>query len=129
MSGGVFEYHEMYIKEIAACIRNIYVKQKDKKWVTWAQNEDMNFTPHTKEVLTVYKKAYKAMRIAHIYAKAVDYLEAGDYSDDVFLSKVNTQLENLNIELNSGLENIDGSEISHDGYELPRIYWENSNDA
>jgi hypothetical protein len=129
MSGGVFEYHEMYIKEIAECIRNIYVKQKDKKWVTWAQNEDMNFTPHTKEVLTVYKKAYKAMRIAHIYAKAVDYLEAGDYSDDVFLSKVNTQLKNLNIELNSGLENIDGSEISHDGYELPRIYWENSNDA
>lgn len=129
MSGGVFEYHEMYIKEIAECIRNIYVKQKDKKWVTWAQNEDMNFTPHTKEVLTVYKKAYKAMRIAHIYAKAVDYLEAGDYSDDVFLSKVNTQLENLNIELNFGLENIDGNEISHDGYELPRIYWENSNDA
>ena len=91
MSGGVFEYHEMYIKEIAECIRNIYVKQKDKKWVTWAQNEDMNFTPHTKEVLTVYKKAYKAMRIAHIYAKAVDYLEAGDYSDDVFFYQKSTR--------------------------------------
>ena len=124
MSGGAFNYRELHIEEIAECIRNIYVKQKDKKWVTWAQNEDMNFIPHTKEVLTVYKKAYKTLRVAHIYAKAVDYLEAGDYSDEDFLSKVNTQLENLNIELNFGLENIDGNEISHDGYELPRIYWE-----
>ena len=124
MSGGVFEYREMYIEEIAECIRNIYVKQKDKKWVAWARNEDTYFTPHTKEVLTVYKKAYKTLRVAHIYAMAVDYLEAGDYSDEDFLSKVNTQLENLDKELKSGLENIDESEISHDGYELPRIYWE-----
>jgi hypothetical protein len=36
------------------------------------------------------------------------------------------QLEKLDKEMKSGLENIDGSEISHDGYELPRIYWENS---
>ena len=125
MSGGVFKYREMHIEEIAECIRNIYVKQK-KKWVAWARNEDTYFTPHTKEVLTVYKKAYKALRMAHIYAKAVDYLEAGDYSDEDFLSKVNSQLENLDKELKSGLENIDESEISHDGYELPRIYWENS---
>ncbi len=124
MSGGVFEYREMYIEEIAECIRNIYVKQKNKKWGAWARNEDTYFTPHTKEVLTVYKKAYKTLRVAHIYAKAVDYLEAGDYSDEDFLSKVNTQLENLDKELKSGLENIDESEISHDGYELPRIYWE-----
>ena len=125
MSGGVFKYREMHIEEIAECIRNIYVKQK-KKWVAWARNEDTYFTPHTKEVLTVYKKAYKALRMAHIYAKAVDYLEAGDYSDEDFLSKVNSQLEHLDKELKSGLENIDESEISHDGYELPRIYWENS---
>ena len=124
MSGGAFKYREMYIEEIAECIRNIYVKQKNKKWGAWARNEDTYFTPHTKEVLTVYKKAYKTLRVAHIYAKAVDYLEAGDYSDEDFLSKVNSQLENLDKELKSGLENIDESEISHDGYELPRIYWE-----
>lgn len=129
MSGGAFEYHEMYIEEIAECIRNIYVKQKDKKWVAWARNEDMYFAPHSKGVLAVYKKAYKALRVAHIYAKAVDYLEAGDYSDEDFLSNVNMQLENLDKELKSGLENIDGSEISPDGYELPRIYWKNLDQA
>ena len=129
MSGGTFKYHEMHIEEIAKCIRNIYVKQKNKKWVAWARNEDTYFTPHTKEVLTVYKKAYKTLRVAHIYAKAVDYLEAGDYSDKDFLSNVNMQLENLDKELKSRLENIDGSEISPDGYELPRIYWENSDKA
>ena len=126
MSGGAFEYHEMYIEEIAECIRNIYVKQKDKKWVAWAQKEDIYFTPHTKEVLAMYKKAYKALRVAHIYAKAIDYLEVGDFSDEDFLSKVKMQLEILDKELKSGLENIDGSENSHDGYELPRIYWESS---
>ena len=120
MSGGSFEYHEIYIEEIAECIRNISVKQKDKKWVAWARNEDMYFAPHSKGVLAVYKKAYKALRVAHIYAKA------GDYGDEDFLSNVNMQLENLDKELKSGLENIDGCEISHEGYELPRIYWESS---
>ncbi len=129
MSGGAFNYRELHIEEIAECIRNIYVKQKNKKWIAWARNEDTYFTPHTKEVLAVYKKAYKALRVAHIYAKAVDYLEAGDYSDEDFLSNVNMQLENLDKELKSGLENIDGSEISPDGYELPRIYWENLDQA
>ena len=129
MSGGAFKYREMHIEEIAKCIRIIYVKQKDKKWVAWARNEDMYFTPHSKEVLAVYKKAYKALCVAHIYAKAVDNLEAGDYCDEDFLSNVNMQLENLDKELKSGLENIDGSEISPDEYELSRIYWENLDQA
>jgi len=54
------------------------------------------------------------------------HLEVGDFGDEDFLSKVKMQLEILDKELKSGLENIDGSENSHDGYELPRIYWESS---
>ena len=44
MSGGAFNYRELHIEEIAECIRNIYVKQKNKKWVAWARNEDTYFT-------------------------------------------------------------------------------------
>lgn len=54
MSRGALGYHEMYITEIAECIRKIYVKQKEKKWVAWVQNGDIYFSPHTKEVLVVY---------------------------------------------------------------------------
>lgn len=41
MSSGALGYHEMYITEIAECIRKIYVKQKEKKWVAWVQNGDI----------------------------------------------------------------------------------------
>lgn len=54
MSSGALGYHEMYITEIAACIKKIYVKQKEKKWVVWVQNGDIYFSPHTKEGLVVY---------------------------------------------------------------------------
>ena len=54
MSSGVLGYHEMYITEIAECIRKIYVKQNEKKWVAWVQNGDIYFSPHTQEVLVVY---------------------------------------------------------------------------
>lgn len=54
MSSGTLGYHEMYITEIAECIRKIYVKQKEKKWVAWVQNGDIYFSPHTQEVLVVY---------------------------------------------------------------------------
>lgn len=47
MSSGALGYHEMYITEIAECIRKIYVKQKEKKWVAWVQNGDIYFSPHT----------------------------------------------------------------------------------
>lgn len=69
MSSGVLGYHEMYITEIAECIRKIYVKQKEKKWVAWVQNGDIYFSPHTQEVLVVYNavnpQPYKKARQSH----------------------------------------------------------------
>lgn len=66
MSSGVLGYHEMYITEIAECIRKIYVKQNEKKWVAWVQNGDIYFSPHTQEVLVVYNavnpQPYKKVR-------------------------------------------------------------------
>jgi hypothetical protein len=67
MSSGALGYHEMYITEIAECIRKIYVKQKEKKWVAWVQNGDIYFSPHTQEVLVVYNAVITRSHIKRLY--------------------------------------------------------------
>lgn len=84
MSSGVLGYHEMYITEIAECIRKIYVKQKEKKWVAWVQNGDIYFSPHTQEVLVVYnavnpqpyKKALQSQYTNCLFVHYVLYLDS-----------------------------------------------------
>ena len=100
MSGGTFNYHEMHIEGMADYVRRTYLKHKSKEWVEFVQTQKCKwFKPYSKETLKVLKKAYKVLRIAYIYAKCIDYLEAGDYGEEDFKENLDYKIGELSQEM------------------------------
>ena len=100
MSGGTFLYHESRIEGMADYVRRTYLKHKSKEWVEFVQTQKSEwFKPYSKETLAIFKKAYKVLRTAYIYAKCIDYLEAGDYGEDSFKENLKFMTDELDREL------------------------------
>ena len=100
MSGGTFNYHESHIEGMANYVRRTYLKHKSKEWIEFVQTQKWKcFRPYSKETLTIFKKAYKVLRTAYIYAKCIDYLEAGDYGEEDFKEYLELKIGELNREL------------------------------
>lgn len=100
MSGGTFRYHESRIEGMADYVRRTYLKHKSKEWVEFVQTQKSEwFKPYSKETLAIFKKAYKVLRTAYIYAKCIDYLEAGDYGEDSFKENLKFMTDELDREL------------------------------
>ena len=100
MSGGTFNYHESHIEGMADYVRRTYLKHKSKEWVEFVQTQKSEwFKPYSKETLAIFKKAYKVLRTAYIYAKCIDYLEAGDYGEDSFKENLKFMTDELDREL------------------------------
>lgn len=100
MSGGTFNYHEMHIEGMADYVRRTYLKHKSREWVEFVQTQKCKwFKPYSKETLKVLKKAYKVLRIAYIYAKCIDYLEAGDYGEEDFKENLDYKIGELGQEM------------------------------
>lgn len=100
MSGGTFNYHESRIEGMADYVRRTYLKHKSKEWVEFVQTQKSEwFKPYSKETLAIFKKAYKVLRTAYIYAKCIDYLEAGDYGEDSFKENLKFMTDELDREL------------------------------
>ncbi|MBR3073672.1 hypothetical protein [Fibrobacter sp.] len=100
MSGGTFRYHESRIEGMADYVRRTYLKHKSKEWVEFVQTQKSEwFKPYSKESLAIFKKAYKVLRTAYIYAKCIDYLEAGDYGEDSFKENLKFMTDELDREL------------------------------
>lgn len=100
MSGGTFNYHEMHIEGMADYVRRAYLKHKSREWVEFVQTQKCKwFKPYSKETLKVLKKAYKVLRIAYIYAKCIDYLEAGDYGEEDFKENLDYKIGELSQEM------------------------------
>lgn len=100
MSGGTFNYHEMHVEGMADYVRRTYLKHKSREWVEFVQTQKCKwFKPYSKETLKVLKKAYKVLRIAYIYAKCIDYLEAGDYGEEDFKENLDYKIGELSQEM------------------------------
>ena len=100
MSGGTFNYHEMHIEGMADYVRRTYLKHKSREWVEFVRTQKCKwFKPYSKETLKVLKKAYKVLRIAYIYAKCIDYLEAGDYGEEDFKENLDYKIGELSQEM------------------------------
>ena len=100
MSGGTFRYHESRIEGMADYVRRTYLKHKSKEWVEFVQTQKSEwFKPYSKETLAIFKTAYKVLRTAYIYAKCIDYLEAGDYGEDSFKENLKFMTDELDREL------------------------------
>ena len=104
MSGGTFQYHESHIEGMADYVRRTYLKHKSKEWVEFVQTQKWKcFRPYSKETLAIFKKAYKVLRTAYIYAKCIDYLEAGDYGEEDFKENLELKIGELNQELKKSI--------------------------
>lgn len=105
MSGGTFHYNELHIEDMASYVWRTYLKHKSKEWVEFVQTQKCEwFQPYSKETLVIFKKTYKVLRAAYIYAKCIDYLEAGDYGEDDFKEKLELKIGELNRELKKNIK-------------------------
>lgn len=99
MSGGTFDYQEFHIGEIAEDIRNKILNYRDPEWCkraleehSWHKENDGGW--YSEETLQVMEEAYKVLYIAHIFAKRIDYLEAGDDGEESFLLRTIDEIKN-----------------------------------
>ena len=114
MSGGTFDYNQYRIRYIADDIEQEIAKSGKPKTPRelkdesgWRNNkewyekypEDLNHYKYPDEVIEEFKNAYKALRIAEIYAQRVDWLLAGDDGEESFIERLKTELDALKAEL------------------------------
>jgi hypothetical protein len=85
MSGGYFGYQQHQIRQIADDIRLVI------------ELEHGGEPPHdlSDAVLGKFLAAEKALEIAYIYAREIDYLLSGDTVEESFISRINERLEEL----------------------------------
>jgi len=94
MSGGAFDHKQYYLGYIADSIEQEIVnsgKPRDHR-ESW---EDANFYEYPEEVISKFKDAVQAIRIAQVYANRVDWLISGDDGIESFLQRLNDDLEKL----------------------------------
>jgi hypothetical protein len=113
MSGGTFDYNQRRIRYIADDIEQEIAKsgkpksQRELKEEGWHRDrewyekypEDLNHYNYPDEVIEEFKNAYKALRIAEIYAQRIDWLLAGDDGQESFLERLKEDMEVLKTEL------------------------------
>lgn len=113
MSGGYFDYQQYKIREIADQIKEVIIKNKVEKQkeelYPWCYNDDGTVNEWDKyyfyfpdDVIEEFKKTYKALRIAEIYAHRCDYLLEGDDSEESFKNRLKKELEEFELEFSNG---------------------------
>lgn len=104
MSGGSFDYHQMWIDEIANTIEHELQKQgeekpKDELFMGsdyYKEHEEERFySVYPKEIQDKLKEASLCLRRAYIYADTADRFFAGDCGDKAFLETLKTRLRGL----------------------------------
>jgi len=110
MSGGRWEYIQYRFTDIAEDIDKL-VEQNGKpkseeelKENSWHDDdwynkypEDLNHCKYEDEVLEQFKKASDSIKIAQIYIQRMDWLLSGDDGEESFLTRLNKDLEKLEL--------------------------------
>lgn len=94
MSGGAFGYSQHSITDIADSIQNKLDRQgtEKSKFTNYFDDKDSYYFTYPKEIRDEFRKAIKALRIAHIYAQRIDYYLSGDDGEKSFLERLNEEL-------------------------------------
>jgi hypothetical protein len=93
MSGGTFEYKQYQLGYIADQIQEFIVKNGSTELDQWGGRQYPHFTPET---ITEFHNAVRYLRIAETYAQRVDWLLAGDDSENTFHARLKHDLEQFN---------------------------------
>ncbi len=117
MSGGFFDYKQWEISQIADSIERIIEKSgrkktdeelKDEFWrdPDWYDKypEDLYHHKYPDEVIEKFKEGLNIIRQAQIYAQRIDWLVSGDDGNESFLSRLESDLNELNKKIENGNE-------------------------
>ncbi len=109
MSGGHFEYNQYKIDQIADELEQLIEKngrertQEELNEYRWRADDWYEEYPEDKfhhkypdEVIEKFKEGLELLRKASIYAHRIDYLISGDDGEENFLTRLNSDLNNLN---------------------------------
>ena len=93
MSGGHFDYHQYRIREIADNIEDIIQKNgKKKEYEIEYSWENENYYEYPPEVINKMKEGLDILRKAEIYAQRIDWLISGDDGPEIFLKRLQEDL-------------------------------------
>jgi hypothetical protein len=88
MSGGLFDYKQYQIGEIADAIELLIEDNLHKDEYGYCRN-------YSAETLDRFVEAVKALRIAEVYATRVDWLVSGDDGEDTFHQRLLADLSEI----------------------------------
>jgi hypothetical protein len=83
MSGGLFNYEQYKIQQIADDIEQNIVDNEDVGW-------DYKYKDET---IAEFKRAVEMLRRAYIYVQRIDWLVSADDSESTFHKRLNQQLK------------------------------------
>jgi 2,4-dienoyl-CoA reductase-like NADH-dependent reductase (Old Yellow Enzyme family) len=83
MSGGTFEYRRYFLNEVVE-----KVKEEIKM-------EEGCYPEYTEETIKEFKKAIKIIKQAKVYIDRIDYLLAGDDSEEDFHKRLKEELSEI----------------------------------
>jgi len=98
MSGGHFDYNQYHITQIADSVEHLVRKNGIKDIDDYGDDRDYNFRPH---VIARFKEGVNVLRTAFIFAQRIDYLLSGDDGQEMFLSRLVEDLNDLEKEGNA----------------------------
>ena len=87
MSGGRIKYYQ--IRDIVDKLEHLIETNEDKTLNEYGEMRGSHYTPNT---IQAFKDAYGFMRLAEVYAHRIDYLLAGDDSEESFHKRLKEEL-------------------------------------
>jgi hypothetical protein len=92
MSGGHWNYSQSHMQDIADDLGEL-IHTND--WQGKNRYGDSIGNHYSPETIAEFKKAVKALRLAYVYAKRIDWLLSGDDGEDSFHIRLQAQLGEL----------------------------------
>jgi hypothetical protein len=99
VSGGFFDYNQYRIKLIAEELDSL-IEKNNFKCKDHPRCEESYYSCECgrdlpDEVIAEFKKASKALKVAHVYAQRVDWLLSGDDGEESFFRRLKEDLAKL----------------------------------
>lgn len=96
MSGGHFDYDQYKIRQIADTVEQLIVINGKERPKTHRNDWDgSHYYEYPPEVIEKFKEGLKILRQAEVYAQRIDWLVSGDDGEESFLSRLKSDLKEL----------------------------------
>jgi hypothetical protein len=109
MSGGHFDYAQHRIRDIAESVLELIEKNGNKKEqdkYEYLQYGDEYHYEYPEDIIDYFKEAYKALRIAEVYAQRIDWLVSGDDGEDSFRRRIVIDFDDLSQDIKRVLKKL-----------------------